>query len=457
MKGRIKVLRQIKYIIIAFLVTLVCIYTNVYATDVGLKTAENTDSTNTNLPHLEMKVKAINVGASKQILVECWASKFQHLEGAEIVFTYDNRKLTPSNITNNEAIDLDDVKYEKRPTELEEQEEFDKNSTSLISNSFAFENEYSSILGIDLFRYLAPDNNNETLQFVISKKDYLQDISSIDSILLGKFSFKQTEGIEIEENEFATKRIKIICDDSLNGDELSIYMREEAKGEDCTEIVEFTYEKYGNISGAIETGYHNATGFETVGKNIATIKLYNASDVSDFEWDSVGNTYKTKRLEIQPIIEGEYNLCYRPNKNETPKIEPVMEITTTEEDLGSFKLEKVLFGEYVIVIDKLNYADYIITDVVVDATNKEIDLGNIQLEAGDLNKDGKIDKTDRTIFLKLYTNAKTFEEEFGMVAFDLNDDENAGKSSEKVDRTYMLKILTYSLNKTVKKVESLAE
>ena len=246
MKGRIKVLRQIKYIIIAFLVTLVCIYTNVYATDVGLKTAENTDSTNTNLPHLEMKVKAINVGASKQILVECWASKFQHLEGAEIVFTYDNRKLTPSNITNNEAIDLDDVKYEKRPTELEEQEEFDKNSTSLISNSFAFENEYSSILGIDLFRYLAPDNNNETLQFVISKKDYLQDISSIDSILLGKFSFKQTEGIEIEENEFATKRIKIICDDSLNGDELSIYMREEAKGEDCTEIVEFTYEKYGN-------------------------------------------------------------------------------------------------------------------------------------------------------------------------------------------------------------------
>lgn len=457
MKGRKKMVKQIKYVIIAFLITLVCIYSNVYATDIGLKTAGNTESVNTKLPHIEMKVKVINIGLSKQILVECWASKFQYLEGAEIVFTYDNRKLTPSNITDNEVIDLEAVKYEKRPAEIEEQEEFDKNSTSLISNSFAFENEYASILGIDLFRYLAPNDNNEALQFVISKKDYLQDISSTDSILLGKFSFKQTDDTDIEENEFATKRIKIICDDSLNGDELSIYMREEAKGEDCTEIVEFTYEKYGNISGTIETGYYSTTGFETVGKNIATIKLYNARDVSDFEWDSIGNAYKTKRLEIQPIIEGEYNLCYRPNKNETPSIEPVMEITTTEEDLGSFKLEKVLFGEYVIVIDKVNYADYIITNVVVDPTNKEIDLGNIQLEAGDLNKDGKIDKTDRTIFLKLYTNAKTFEEEYGMVAFDLNDDGNVGKSSEKVDRTYMLKILANSLNKTIKKVESLAE
>ena len=465
MNGRNALL--LRKLFIAILLIIICITSCVYATDVTVGDGDTTEPTEppvtSTLPHIEMKVKATKVGENNQILLEMWGSNFTNLEAIEFVFTYNNTKLTPSNVSDNNIVEnLDLYKYEKRPTqagdkptdlELLEQAEFDQNSTDALSKAFSFEDEYKSPLGIDLFRYLAPEGNIEAMQFVMSKKDEASNISETEPVLLGKFSFRQTEGTMMDETEFATSRIKVSCDDGVTEGKESYYVRDVENGENCEEIVEFTYEKYGSISGKIEAGYFNGTEFEQIGKNIATIKLYNASDVAEFDWTAIGNTYKTNRLKLQPIVGGEYELCYRPDNNKKPEIEPVMEITTTEENLGSFKLDKVLFGEYVVVIDKLNYADYIIPGVVVDGTNKDIDLGNMQVEAGDLNKDGVIDKTDRTIFLRLYTNADNVEADLGIVAFDLNDDGNEGRNSEKVDRTYMLRILTNSLNREIKVVQ----
>lgn len=461
MKGRNTLL--LKKLFIAILLIIICTTSSVYATDVTPGDVDTTESTEpsgtTTLPHIEMKVKAVKIGESNQILIEMWGSNFTNFEGMEFVFTYNNEKLTPSNVSDNNIVEnLDSYKYEKRPTQAGDkptpeeklkEAQFLQESTDTLSKAFSFETEYTDLLGIDLFRYLAPEGNNEAMQFTMSKKDKDSDISATDPVLLGKLSFRQTEGTTLDETELATSRIKVSCNDGLTPGTETQYERNELNGENCEEIVEFTYEKYGSISGIVETGYFNGTEFEKIGKNIATIKLYNASDVAEIDWTAVGNTYKTNRLKLQPIIEGEYELCYRPDNSKTPEIEPVMEITTTEE-LGSFKLDKVLFGKYVVIIDKLNYADYIIPEIVIDGSNKDIDLGNIRVEAGDLNKDGIIDKTDRTIFLRLYTNADTIEADLGIVAFDLNDDKNEGKNSEKTDRTYMLRILTNSLNREIK-------
>lgn len=459
MKGCNKTLKKLKSLLIIISIILICSITQVHATDTQVG-EENSETEVTNLPYIEMKVKSTKVGESNQVLVEMWGSNFTNLEGMEIVFTYNNTKLTPSVVNSNGLIDnLDSYKYEKRPTqagdkptssELLEQANFDAASTDILSESFNFENEYKNLLDIDLFRYLAPNGNNEAMQFIISRKNETSEINATDPILLGKFSFSQTEGTAIEETDFATNRIKIYCDDGNTEDDYSYYVRDIANGENCTDIVEFTFEKYGSISGTVETGYFNGTSFEQIGKNIVTVKLYNASDVSDIDWTEIGVAYETNRLKLQPIIGGEYESCCRPDNSKTPEIEAVLEITTTEADLGNFKLDNVLFGEYVVVIDKLNYADYIVTGVIIDGANKDINLGNIQIEAGDLNKDGIIDKIDRTIFLRLYTNSEDIKADLGIVAFDLDDDGNEEKNSEKIDRTYMLRILSNSLNREVK-------
>lgn len=448
MKSHNIALKRLKIVTEILILMFVCLCTTSYATDINLGSEENTE----NLPYIEMKVKSKSVDGTTQVLVEAWGSKFTNLEGLEIVFTYDNTKLTPSNIADNSEItNLESIKYEKTPTQSTAQDAFYKASKDVLSNSFAFKNEYADKLGIDLFRYLAPYEKNEAMQFVISRKDYENEISATDPVLLGTFSFKQTKNTTLDETEFTTKRIKIYCDDGLTENDYSWYEKEDANGDDCTEIVEFIYAKYGSISGTIETGYYNQTQYVNIGKNIANVKIYNASDVSSIDWTLVGNQYKNNRINIQPIITSSYKTYCRPDVSQTPTIEPVFNITTAEEDLGKFEITTIPYGEYVVVVDKLDYGDYIITNVVVDSTYSDIDLGNIQLEVGDFNKDGKIDRTDRTIFLGLIANMTNIENDLGIVGFDLDDN---GKY-DRTDRTIMLRVIASSLNKTIKSVLSM--
>lgn len=468
MKCLNKLLMKVKSGVIIVLMLMMCMaQTPAFATEVPDTSGgeEQPPVTETaNLPHIDMKVKQVKVGDVSQVLVECYASRISDLEILDIAFTYNNTVLEPSYISGdnkNEILsELSNIKYENRPEildpstglNIDKQTAFNKKSKEVLLNSFEFADTYKTDLDVFVYQYLAPNGSNEALKFVINKLTDTVISAGDESVLIGTFSFRKISDADLD-GVFGTNYIGITPGSGENEDEI----RDIENGENCEDIVVFEYEKYGSISGMIETGYLNGEKFEQIGKNIATIKLYNASDVTEFNWTEVGNVYKTNRLRLQPIITGDYEVCYRPDNSKTPEIKPVLETTMTETDLGKFKLDKVLFGEYVVIIDKLNYADYIIQNIIIDGTNKDIDLGNIQLEAGDLNKDGIIDKTDRTIFLKLYTNADIIKDDLGIVAFDLNDDGNEIKSSEKTDRTYMLKILANSLNKTIKKVESLAE
>lgn len=419
MKGCNRALKKLKNLLIIISIILICSVTHIYATDGD----DGTETEATNLPYIEMKVKF----KSNQVLVEMWGANFTNLEGMEMVFTYNNEKLTPSIVNSNEAIDnLDEFKYDKRPTNYEnaqtdfekaERDEFNSKSKETLSNSFAFDN---NALEIDTFLYLETNENIEAMQFVISRKDFLQDINATatDPILLGKFSFKQTEGTAIEETDFATKRIKIYCDDGATEDDYSYYIRE---GEICTDIVEFTYEQKGSISGTIITK-------DVDSYNIATIKIYKKNEVESIKWDSVESEYDEQRSKLEELEKIEY--------------------TTKVDDNGKFLIE-VPFGRYVILIDKYMYVDYIITDIDVsnaETINLDEKIGNIELIVGDYDKNGVIDAYDRSNFIDAY-NKKPKDD-----TFDIDD---TGEL-DAYDRERFIVSYNMYRNKTdVKKVETL--
>lgn len=412
MKGRNALLLKLtRKLFIAVLLIIICTTSGVYATDITPDDGNTTEPTvTTTLPYIEMKVKAVKVGESNQILVEMWGSNFTNLEAIEFVFTYNNAKLTPSNVSNNEIVnDLDLYKYEKRPTqagdkptalELLEQAEFDQNSTETLSKAFNFETEYASSLDIDLFRYLAPDGNNEAMQFIMSKKDENSNISAIDPVLLGKFSFRQTEGTTLDETELATSRIKVSCDDGVTPGEESYYVRDVENGENCEEIVEFTYEKYGSISGKIKASIINPKDNEVklnATIKTLTIKIFDMKDesVKDMKmWKTTGATYKNTKLS---------------NTGEEKEIglpQPYQEHQIQLEADGTFTIPSIEFGEYVILIDKDYYGDFIITNVKINSENKDIDfskyeeLEEINIIPGDINNDGLMNSYDSNIYTK---------------------------------------------------------
>lgn len=463
MKGRNTLL--LKKLFIAILLIIICTTSSVYATDVTPGDGDTTESTEpsgtTTLPHIEMKVKAVKIGESNQILIEMWGSNFTNFEGMEFVFTYNNEKLTPSNVSDNNIVEnLDSYKYEKRPTQAGDkptpeeklkEAQFLQESTDTLSKAFSFETEYTDLLGIDLFRYLAPEGNNEAMQFTMSKKDKDSDISATDPVLLGKLSFRQTEGTTLDETELATSRIKVSCNDGLTPGTETQYERNILNGENCEEIVEFTYEKYGSISGTIEIGYYkDGSGYQSIkGKKIATIKIYKASDVSSIDWTITGNSYRDMRAKLQPYVSGKYAKQYRIDKNVEPEIKPIISEDTKEEDNGIFKIEKIPFGEYVVLICKEDFGDVIFTTLNMNSENKDIDLGNIELALGDFNKDGIINQTDRQIFTILYNSRTTFKDEYGYIPFDVNDDEMLNPT----DRQMAQQTMQYMLKQTNKQVE----
>lgn len=77
MKGRNALLLKLtRKLFIAVLLIIICTTSGVYATDITPDDGNTTEPTvTTTLPYIEMKVKAVKVGESNQILVEMWESK----------------------------------------------------------------------------------------------------------------------------------------------------------------------------------------------------------------------------------------------------------------------------------------------------------------------------------------------------------------------------------------------
>lgn len=370
MKSKNMLSKRIKYGLIVLLIMLTTIKVPVFA-------VEDEPTQSENSAYIEMKVKTAKVGDTKQVLVECWASNLTKLEGIDVAFSYDKEILQPSNINGNKILDnLNDIKtwpISANPTtglSDDEIDAFNEKNLSVLSNSFAFDSKYQDKLDLDVFRYLNTDD--ETLQFVMSKKVDTETIDISEEELIGTFSFVQADTAKVEDGAFTRIKTMVICND---GDDDVVIV---------PDTLEFTYQKYGSISGVIDIKMENGTKYFPT-KNIATIKVYKKQDVESINWLSTGKNYISMKENLP---------------------DPIAEHTTTEKENGTFIIDNIEFDEYVVLIDKEYFADFIITNVIVSAENKDIrlsdteELKSINLIPGDLNKDGKINGTDTTAYKK---------------------------------------------------------
>lgn len=367
-----------------------------------------------------MKVKQTKVGDANQVLVECWASKINNLSEIDIVFTYDKTVLQPSYINGekqNAILDgIETIKWESRPdvidpsTQLSNDEELDFQirNKNLLSNSFEFNNGYGSDLYIFAFHYLATEGNNEAINFV-TKKTSGAEITTTDPVLLGTFSFRKISDVSLE-GTFSTKYIGITSNEN-NEDRWDIRDITGVEGDtNCEELVVFVYEKYGSISGTLDLA-DNAK--RNKAKKVATIKVFEKSKVAYMDWSNL-STYKANRLNLP-----EPDYCFD---------------SMQESDDGKFKVDKILKGEYIILIDKKNFLDYVITGVVIEGTNDNVNLDEILNEGiilypGDTDKDGKVTVLDRNAVNKAYGSKDETD------TYDIND---TGKV-EILDRNMMNK------------------
>lgn len=329
---------------------------------------------------IDIVVKSTKNNGTSQVLVEFWAKKISNFEIMDIILKTDTTKLMPTKIEDNtELSDFDKIQYEGDPTDEKRQI-----SKEVLSNTFEFGQEG---LAINTFEYRGQD----LIQLTLRATDYSNLISATENkVLLGKMSFK-LDG-EIEQNEFSVSRISLICNDNEDG-----FSRNSIDGEICSELARIEYLLKGSISGQVEANTYSS---RTLSKNIATIKVFTKESVKDINWEATGNAYKEIRDNLP---------------------EPVAEYTTTAEDNGSFKVEELEYGEYVILVDKNNYTDCIITDIQVNSnedTNLTEKIGKIVVHLGDVNKDGRVAIQDKTLFDPMFKDR--------LSEADINDDNKAG-------------------------------
>lgn len=404
-----KLLKKVKSGVIIALMLMMCITTPSFATDPvieeGPPESTEEETVGTDLPHMDMKVKVgSKVGGANQVLVECWASKINNLETIDIIFTYDKTILQPSYISGENQNDIlagiDTIKWETRrdaidpSTKLSTDEEIDfmNRNTDLLSKSFEFKNGYGNDLEIFIFQYLATEGNNEAVQFV-TEKTTDAEITTEEEVLLGTFSFRKIGDASLEET-FSTRYIGITSDNNEEGFEIRDITGKYGDT-NCEDLVVFVYEKYGSISGKISASIKSESGRElnkNFDKPIVTVKIYKKEDVKDIDWTITGNNYVNLRINST----GERIESKLPNSYK--------EFTTEAINCGEFSITEVEFGEYVLLIDKDYYADVIITNLVINSENKDIDLverlkglnidiikeGVVNLIPGDIDNDGKL-------------------------------------------------------------------
>ena len=103
-------------------------------------------------------------------------------------------------------------------------------------------------------------------------------------------------------------------------------------------------------------------------------------------------------------------------ENEESDPREVIDSCETTKD-GRYELQ-LPAGEYDIVIEKTSYLEHRVTNVIVES-NEAIEIEDIKIYAGDINKDGQIELSDMTV---LTINTGEVTEENGKEIYDLNED-----------------------------------
>ena len=171
---------------------------------------------------------------------------------------------------------------------------------------------------------------------------------------------------------------------------------------------------YGTIKGSIYAEPMSSKGIYK-----ATVRTYKSDEVATIiDWSTITGTgtdtvhndlLKLKSNDVETNVDGTYEI-------------------------------KVIPGEYDVLLDKIGYLDHIYTSKTVNAGDT-IDLGNKELLAGDVNKDGSIQILDMSELMNVFGIDNT-DSKYNR-RYDFNDDTQI----QILDLSYIMK--NFSLSRVI--------
>lgn len=114
--------------------------------------------------------------------------------------------------------------------------------------------------------------------------------------------------------------------------------------------------------------------------------------------------------------------------------------TKATEDAGTYEI-KIVPGTYDLLIDKPGYEDYIVTEIKI-SENEEVDLGEVNLIAGDVNKDGVVELEDMSYINNNYDSTKgdgKYEEKYDFTGDEIVDLEDLSLINNNYDKQKTIK------------------
>jgi len=304
-----------------------------------------------------------------------------NLNGFDVRFSYDKTKLKPSDLTTND-ITTNETKY------FTFEEEF-KNKLTMM----ALTEEDETPLADNIVRAVYSLKKDASLsEHIVEKTGYGKVVDTKTNVLLGKMSFQI---IAPEEEEFTTDWFSLVEDENhspttgikINLDITTNYQKKTT--------FRFTKQFTGTVIGEVF-----AAPMASQGIHKAKVRAYEADKVKEiFDWNDV-------------IAKGVPDDIH----DKLLTLTPTEEVDTNDD--GTYELS-LPPGIYDIVIDKPGYLDQIYIEIEVIA-GKTKDIGYIEILAGDINKDGKIEISDVGILMNVYgINDTDTDYE---IKYDFNDD-----------------------------------
>lgn len=326
------------------------------------------------------------------------------LNGFDVRFSYDKTKLKPSDITTND-ITTNETKY------FTFEEEF---KNKLIMEALIEENE--TPIADNIIRAVYSLKKDASLsEHIVEKEGYGKVVDTKKSVLLGKMSFQITAP---EEEEFTTDWFSLVEDENhspttgikINLDILTNYQKKTT--------FRFTKQFTGTVIGEVY-----AAPMAKLGKHKATVRAYKADKVKEIiDWNDV-------------IAKGPEDKVHEQLLTLTPEGE-----VETNDD-GTYELS-LPSGTYDILIDTPGYLDQIYIEIQVEA-GKTTDLGYVELLAGDINKDGRIEILDVIRLMSIYGNRK------GDTNYKIECDLNRDEEVEILDKIVLM--TNYAKERNIKR------
>lgn len=244
---------------------------------------------------------------------------------------------------------------------------------------------------------LTPSFDKDINEYEITLLEYIEklNITAIQNDEKSTMKIKYPKRDETGKIEYEEDGTTIIYEEKelINNEAFEVTLNELGK-EDTTITVQVTAEDnktineykvkikrpYGTIKGSIYL-----KPMKSIGKYISMVRVYKKEDVDNvIDWKEVKEG-KRDNIHEQLISLESINI-------------------ETNED-GTYKIY-VIPGEYDILLDKEGYLDYIIIDKTINE-GEILELGEKELLAGDVNKDGVIQLIDLSTILKSYETKNT--------------------------------------------------